>query len=223
MSANKRVLVSVSFYTVLFIVSVILFFNTKFTGNDAAGNGMASGLTFLFGLLGLFIVALILTVINAFSFKNISQYWIKLLFFIPLILPLSVLAAEYFQTGIPKEPSIKEQEHRLTIQIKTTEKLENPKLSFMSSKGSYNSKLTYKKTEGSFYIYEKSTVIVFESDRNFYISSNKIKTQRYYLEIPYEPKIIPYTDWKNLLGTESNINEPLKLEFRYTITKSNNQ
>ena len=66
MNANKTVVIGVILYVVLFIIMSISFVNTKFTGNDPAGNGMAKGLTFFYGLGILFIIAVILTIINAF-------------------------------------------------------------------------------------------------------------------------------------------------------------
>ncbi len=220
MSANKVVVVSVSLYVILFLVSAILFYNTKFTGNDAAGNGMASGLTFLYGLAILFIIALILTGVNAFFFKNISIQWVKVLFFVPLLLPLLAFSIEFFEIGRPRVPSIDEQAHRLTYQIRTTEKLDSPKLSFRSTKGSSTGKLTFKKKAGDFYLYEKSNAIFFESERKFYISSGSLISEEYHLDIPYEPEIVPYGNWEELIWEYGDLNEALKLEFRYSVTQS---
>lgn len=93
MSANKKIIVSVLSYVVLFCISGLIFAFSEFTGSDAAGNGMAQGLTLLYGAMGISILALVLTIINAFVFKHVTKFWIKFLFFVPLLtIPLLAFA-----------------------------------------------------------------------------------------------------------------------------------
>ncbi len=219
MSANKVVVVSVSLYIIVFLVSAIVFFNTKFTGSDAAGNGMASGLTFLYGLAVLFIIAVVLTGINAFFFKNISLPWVKVLFFVPLLLPLLAFSFEFFGTGRPEASPLDEEAYRLSYQIRATEELTSPRLSFVSSIGVSAEKITFKKKEGGFYIYGASNPLFFDDERSFYISSDYLTSEEYYLDIPYEPESIPFGNWEELIWVNGDLNETLKLEFRYSVTK----
>lgn len=219
MNANKTIVIGVLVYVVLFIILSITFVNTKFTGNDAAGNGMAKGLTFFYGLGILFVIAVILTIVNAFFLNRVTHLWIKFIFFVPVLLPLVIFSIEYFEIGRPNPPSITEQVHRLTIEIRTTKKLENPRVSFRSSKGGSHSKLNYKKTEDSFHFYENSNAIFYETGRLFYIRSAEFETPEYQLEIPYEPEIAPYTNWEIFFRTKSGPQDSIRLDFRYKITK----
>ncbi|MGW9684764.1 hypothetical protein [Flagellimonas sp. 2504JD1-5] len=93
MSANKRIIVSVSSYLILFCISGLIFTFSEFTGSDAAGNGMAQGLTLLYGAAGFSVLAVVLTILNAFIFKNVTKLWVKFLFFVPLlIIPIMAFA-----------------------------------------------------------------------------------------------------------------------------------
>lgn len=218
MNANKTIVIGVLVYVVLFIILSISFVNTKFTGNDAAGNGMAKGLTFFYGLGILFIIAVILTIINAFFLNKVTHLWIKFIFFIPVLLPLIIFSIEYFEIGRSGPPSIADQVHRLTIEIRTTKKLENPRFSFRSSKGGSHGKLNYKRAEDSFHFYENSNAIFYGTDRVFYVKSAEFETPEYQLEIPYEPEIAPFTDWVVFFKSKSGPQDPIRLEFRYKVT-----
>ncbi len=89
--ANKVIIITVSLYIILAISMYLKFLNMGFSGNDAAGNGMSKGLTFFYGLGILFLIAVILTIVNTYFFKDITSIWIKILFFIPIILPTFVI------------------------------------------------------------------------------------------------------------------------------------
>lgn len=218
MTATKIIIISVISYISLFSVAYLLFLNSKFTG-DAAGSGLAKGLTFLYGLGFLFLIAIILTIVHIYLFRGVTPLWVKLISFIPLLLPTFVLLIEYFGLGRPKDPPIEEQAYRLTIEIKTTTKLENATLLFRSSKGSSSSKLKPIREEQGVYFYEKSNLISYEEERKFYVYSNEFETTEHYLVIPYEPEVSPFTDWKVLRGMKSNNADSVMLEFRYKITK----
>ena len=219
MSADKTIIITVILYITLFIMMSVAFLNTKFTGNDAAGNGLAKGLTFFYGLGLLFIIAVIVTIINVFFLKNVTSQWIKFFFFVPILLPLLVFGVEYLEIGKSRPPSIEDQAHRLTIEIRTTKELKNALLSFRSSKGGASSKLKDKKIENSFYIYQDNKAIFYESGRKFYIRTDEFETPEYHFEIPYEPKISSFTNWKTLFEEKNDSQQNIKLEFRYKITK----
>ncbi len=218
MTTTKIIIVSVISYISLFSVAYLLFLNSKFTG-DAAGSGLAKGLTFLYGLGFLFLIAIILTVVHIYLFSGVTPLWVKLISFIPLLLPTFVLLIEFFGMGRSEYPSIEEQAHRLTIEIKSTTKLENATLLFRSSKGSSSSKLKPIREEQGVYFYERSNLISYEEGRKFYVYSNDFETTEHYLVITYEPEVSPFTDWKVLQGMKSNNVDSVILEFRYKITR----
>jgi hypothetical protein len=218
MSATRIIIISVVSYISLFSVAYLLFLNSKFTG-DAAGSGLAKGLTFLYGLGSLFLIAIILTAVHIYLFRGVTPLWVKLISFVPLLLSTFIILTEFLGLGRPNSPTIEEQAHRLTIEIKTATKLENATLSFRSSSGGSSSKLRPIGEENGFYIYEKSTAIYFEEDRKFYVYSNEFKTPEYYLVIPYEPEASPFTDWSVIYGINNNEIDSVMLEFRYKITK----
>ena len=90
MTPNKIIITSVALYIIILVIMSISYSNQQFSGNDAAGNGMSSGLAFFYGLAILFFIAIIITVINAFFFKGITSNWVKFLFFVPIALPLII-------------------------------------------------------------------------------------------------------------------------------------
>ncbi len=218
MTATKIIILGVISYTVLFLSACMLFGNLKFTRNDAAGNGLEKGLTFVYGLGVLFLLAIILTLINIYFFSNVTQLWVKCIAFIPLLLPTFIFFVEVFHVGKQKESTIEEQAHRLTIEIKTATKLENARLLFRASTGSSNSKLKLIK-EPSIYLYETSNAIFNQDDRSFYVYSDEFKTAEYLFDIPYKPEVIPFTDWQELRGIKTNGADSVMLEFRYKITE----
>ncbi len=222
MVANKTIIISVTLYVSLFIVAVFWFLNTNFSGSDAAGNGMNKSLVSFYGLGVLLLIAILLTIINIFQYKEISLLWVKVLFFLPLALPLATTGIIFFEIGQVKGPSTDEQAHRLTFEIRSTKQLENPSLAFKSTNGGASSTLRYTQMEGDYHFYEKSTIIYFENDRSFYIRSKQIKTKKHFLKIPYEPKVIPFTDWQLLLEMGKDSIKTPKLEFRYKIDKAKN-
>lgn len=219
MTSNKIIITSVIIYIIILIIMYIGFSNQQFTGSDAAGNGMAKGLTFFYGLGILLLIAVVLTIVNAFFFKGITSTWVKFLFFVPITLPLLILAVTFFEIGTPKQVSIEKQAHRLTFEIRTTESLKDGTFSFRSSKGGSHSKIRNEKVEGGLYVYENRNAIFYEDGRKFYIRSNGYETPEYYLEIPYKPGIVPFTNWEVLNGINNETQDTIKLEFRYKITK----
>jgi hypothetical protein len=219
MTPNKTIILSVIIYIILLIILVIIYHNTKFTGSDAAGNGMAKGLIFLYGLVFLFLAAIVVTIINAFFFSGITQQWIKFLFFVPIVLPSIIFAHEVLEIGKSRPPDIDKQAHRLSIEIRSTQKLENPSLAFRTSGGSSFGKLELTKSESDYFYYKVSRTIYYESERKFYIASDKVKTVEYFFDIPYKPEIIPFTEWYALSVSNDSIQDTISMEFRYQVTK----
>ncbi len=219
MASNKVIITSVIIYIAILVLMYVSYSNQQFTGSDAAGNGMAAGLTFFYGLGILFLIAVIFTIINAFFFKGITATWVKFLFFVPITLPVLLFLITFFEIGTPRQASIEKQAHRLTFEIRTKESLKDATFSFRSSKGGSHSKMKNEKVEDDFYIYENRNAIFYEDKRKFYISFNGYETPEQYLEIPYEPKIIPFTKWEVLHGIKGDTQDTIKLEFRYKITK----
>lgn len=219
MTSNKIIITSVVIYVIILIIMYIGFSNQQFTGSDAAGNGMAKGLTFFYGLGILLLIAVVLTIVNAFFFKGITSTWVKFLFFVPITLPLLILAVTFFEIGTSRQVSIEKQAHRLTFEIRTAESLKGGTFSFRSSKGGSHSKIRNEKVEGGLYAYENRNAIFYEDERKFYIRSNGYETPEHYLEIPYKPQIVPFTNWEVLHGIHTDTQDTIKLEFRYKITK----
>jgi hypothetical protein len=217
MTPTKIIAVSVISYVALFSVAYILFLNTRFTG-DAAGSGMAKGLTLMFGLGLLFLLAIILTIVHIYFFEGTPR-WVKLIAFVPILLPTYFFLTDFLEVGRPRDPSVERQAYRLTIEIKSATNLDNATLTYRSTSGSSSGKLTPTREEGGFYFYEKRNAFYFyEDDRKFYVHSSDFRTEEFYLVTPYEPEVIPFSDWKVVNEMKSNGVDSVKFEFRYKIT-----
>jgi hypothetical protein len=219
MTANIIIVISVVLYVILLLVMYKAFSNRQFTGSDAAGNGMAKGLTFFYGLGVLFLIALVLTIVNAFFFNDISFTWIKFLFFAPILLPLLIFTITSMEIGRPKRTSIEKQIRTLTFEIRTKVKLKNPAFSLSTSEGRSHGKLNNKKIENSFYVYENEKFIFYGNKRMIYVKSDGYEKTEFNLQIPYKPKVIPFTKWETAFGINKDTQATIKLEFRYKITK----
>ncbi len=88
MSANIGIVSSTLMYILLAVVMYMLYKKKKFNGNEIAGNAMAKGLTFIYGLGILLLIAIVLTIIYAFFLSNVTLLWIKFLSFVPISIPL---------------------------------------------------------------------------------------------------------------------------------------
>ena len=216
MNVTKIVVLNVLLYVALFIIMYFVSLNTEHMGGDAAGNALSKGYSQLFYLLISFAIAIILTKKNIFLLRNNVFGWVKLVCFIPPLLPLSFFSVIFFEIG-RSSTSIEKQVHKLTFEIRSSQKLKNAGFAFRSSGGGSFSKLKSPKKEDNFYIYKNSNAIFYESGRKFHISSDDFETPKYYLNIPYEPEPIPFTEWELLYDSL----EIIKLEFRYKITKTN--
>ncbi|MEX6625689.1 hypothetical protein [Tenacibaculum salmonis] len=95
------IIISVIFYSIVVLIALKKYANMPFSGNEAAGNAIAKGLTFFYGLGIIFLIAVFLTIINAFFYKGISNNWIKFLFFIPIGFPLLILTLMFFNVRLP--------------------------------------------------------------------------------------------------------------------------
>lgn len=222
MTSKIIIITSVTLYTIIFAALCISYSNKQFTGSDIAGNGMAKGLTFIYGLGILLLIAIVVTIINAFFYKGITDTWIKFLFFVPISLPLSILTFTFLEIGRPRQPSIEEQSHKLTFEIRTKEKLDDLSFSLRTSNSGSHSSLNNRKEETNFYVYTFGNAIFYERSRMFSMRWGEYKTPEYDLEIPYKPQIIPFTNWESLNGINEDTKDTVKLEFRYKISKSVN-
>jgi hypothetical protein len=91
-NVNKGIIVSVALYAFLMVAMIVFYLNIDFgRGNDAAGQGMARGLTLLYGIGILFFVGLVQTIVNCMFFKKITCPWIKILAFVPIFLPVAAI------------------------------------------------------------------------------------------------------------------------------------
>ncbi len=220
MQANKVIITTVLIYITAFVVAAISYSNTKFTGSDAAGNGMAKGLTLFYGIGIFFIVALVLTVINGFFFKGIHTGWIKILFFVPIALPTCVFLFYFFEIGRPRQVPIEKQAHRLSFELRSTLDLGAATFGFRSSGGGSGSRLKIDRTENGLFFYKSNKAIFYEMDRKFSVHSDEFETEDFMLsDIPYQPEVIPYTEWQTIVGVRKDIQDTIKIDFRYKITK----
>ena len=219
MNANKFIIASTIVYLIILVIMAVSYSNMKFTGSDAAGNGMAKGLTFFYGLGLLFLIAIVITIINAFVFKNITLVWVKFLCALPLALPLLIFGYTVLEIGRPREDSLEKQAHRISFEFRTVNRLENPRFSFRSSGGGLGSKIGNEEKEGNFYVYKSSTVIYYEINRRFSISCDAFKSDKLDLDLPYKPLITPFTPWKTLPILEHHSQDTAKIEFRYQVSK----
>jgi presenilin-like A22 family membrane protease len=89
MNPTKVIVISVIAYIALFFIAYFLFQNTRFSG-DAAGSGLAKGLTFLYGLAFLFLLAVIVTIVLLVLYRSVTPFGVKLMAFIPIFLPLFI-------------------------------------------------------------------------------------------------------------------------------------
>lgn len=210
----------VTLYATLFVAMAISYSKKKFTGSDAAGNGMAKGLTFFYGLGILFLIAVVLTIINAFFFKDINATWVKFLFFVPISLPVLIFTFTFLEIGIPRQASIKKQTHKLTIEVRTKEKLEDVSFSLRTSSSGSHCRVNNGKEEAGFYVHTFGSAIFYETYRVFSMRWTGYKTLKYELEIPYKPQIIPFTNWETLSGINEATKDTIKLEVRYKISKN---
>ncbi|HEY3429649.1 MAG TPA: hypothetical protein VGK39_03160 [Cyclobacteriaceae bacterium] len=217
MTATKIIIASVISYVTIFSIAYFLFLNTTFTG-DAAGSGLAKGLTFLFGVGFLFLLAVILTIVHIYLFRGVTPVWVKLISFIPIVLPTLLFLTGYLGLGKSTEPVIEEQAHRLTIEIKSNAPLENATLRFRTSRGGSSSKLKTVQEVGGVYFYQTNHAIFYEEDRKLSVYSDDFKTPEYYLVMPYEPEPLPFTDWKVLDAMKRNDTDSVIIEFRYTVS-----
>ena len=80
MVPNKIIITSVVIYIILLIIMQMDFFSEQFINDDAAGRGMAKGLGVFYRLLILFTIAIIITIVNAFFFRDVTNIWVKLFF-----------------------------------------------------------------------------------------------------------------------------------------------
>jgi len=191
----------------------------KNTGSDAAGNGMAKGLTFFYGLGIFFIIAVFLTGISIFLFSSLTIMWLKYIAFVPILMPVLTFLYTMLEIGRPRQVNIEDQCHTLTFEIRTSDPLRNGVFGFRSSGGGSGSKLNKENSESEHNFYKSSNAIFYETSRMFQISSADFETAYHTLDIPYKPVVSPFTDWTTIVDFEQNDNSKIELEFRYKVSK----
>ena len=216
MNANKIIIISAVVYVVLFVITYLTVINSKFSGGDAAGNALSSGYAYLLGFGILFILAIIFTIINIWFFSQVSSLWIKLLAFIPILLPVIVFSVDYFGIGNNERDDI-DLNFKLTLEIRSSEKIDSAAITYKSSKGGYSRKLNFNKSEDNFYYDELTFTLGDEEDRRFIINAPNIEIQKNYFRFEYFGGILDYTDWMPLKPIEPN--DSLRIEFRYKFGK----
>ena len=220
MNASKTVIISVLVYAVLFAILYFTFINSKFTGGDAAGNAMSKGYTYILGLGGSFIIAIILTGINFWLMRNGSPLWIKALALVPILLPMIVIGADYFAIGNREQGDDMERNLRLTVEIRSSEKIDSARLIYKSSMGGYSRKMVFIEGANNFYYDEQPFTVSYEVDGRFKIKSGNFETEEYYFDLEDAPDPLEYSGFipLNLIGT--NYSDSLKIEFRYMVDKA---
>lgn len=221
MNASKTVIISVLVYVVLFAIMYFTFINSKFTGGDAAGNALSKGLTYFLGLGVSFIIAIILTIVNMWLIRNGSSFWISALAFVPLLLPLIVFSVDNFAIGNPEQRDDMERNLRLTLEIRSSEKIDSAMLTYKTSEGGYSRKMVFVQDADNFYYDELPFTLSYETDRKFKIRSGNFETEEYYFDLGDAPEPFDYSDWIPLNLTGTHYADSLKIDFRYRIIKTN--
>ncbi len=219
MGADIFIVLSVVIYVVSFVRAAILYKNKKFTGSDAAGNGMAKGMTFFYGLGIFFIGAIVLTGISIFLFSSLTILWLKYVAFVPILMPVLTFLYTMLEIGRPRQVSIEDQCHTLTFEIRTSGALRNGIFGFKSSGGGSGSRLNKENSEPEYNLYKSSNAIFYETGRKFQISSDDFETTYHTLDIPHKPVVSPFTDWTTIVDFERNDNSNIDLQFRYKVSK----
>ena len=217
MFANKLVLLSSLLYIVVFIYLAYSHSNTSFNTSDAAGNAMAKGLGLVYGLVILFVIALVLTIINAFYFGEVTSLIIKILFFVPILMPTSVLIMTVMEVGRPTPVSIDKQRHRISFEIRTKRKLSEATLGFRGTYGRSKRAIKFKEEKDGYYYYVSSAYTYHEYNREYFIRSGEIETENNKLDLPYIPVETPLTDWVKVVAQKA-VTDSFIFEVRYKIT-----
>jgi len=163
MGTDIFVVLSVAIYVMSFLSAAILFSNKKFTGSDAAGNGMAKGMTFFYGLAIFFIGAIVLAGTSMFLFSSLTIMWLKYVAFVPILMSVLTLLYTMLEIGRPRQVSIEDQCHTLTFEIRTSGTLRNGVFGFRSSGGGSSSRLNEENSESEYNLYKSSNAIFYET------------------------------------------------------------
>jgi len=218
MNSHKTILITTAIYVLIFVITIVGYSQKDYTGSDPAGNAMSAGITtmLIFGIL--FLLAVIITIFNAFSFKSITSNWVKLAFFTPIALPFLTVFFLALLDG-NRDTSVKKQAHRLTLEIRSNQLLPEPYISFRTSNGSSGGSLKLDRDNAPWFIYKSTHSILYQTERKFQISYDTISTQIFYTKIAYKPTPAPFTNWENLPLDTATDNDSLIMQVRYKVEK----
>ncbi len=220
MNASKKVTISVLVYVVLFAIMYFTLINSKSVGGDAAGNALSNGLVYLLGLGVSFIIAIIFTIINVRLIRSGSSSWIHAFVFVPILLPLLIYSVDNFAIDNPEQSDNMELNLQLTLEIRSSEKIDSALLTYISSEVEYSRQLIFIQDADNLYYDELPFTLDYETDRKFIIRSGNFETKEYYFELGDALEPFDYSDWIPLNPTGINYSDSLKIEFRYKAVKT---
>ena len=219
MTATKKIIFSTIIYVLIFISAIIYFVTLSFTGSDAAGNGLARGLTAIYGLVILFVIAIVFVIYNLVISRKARNMGLGVFSFIPIIFPLLILVFEYVGAFVNREDSIEEQSHTFLIEYKSTIQTEQARFSMRTDRGSSSIRVTPEKINDSIFIYSASGGLLYERNRKFQIGINDFESSNFELPIDYKPLIVSFSPWEDLALINSDIQDTIYVSYRYKVEK----
>ena len=205
-STDKFVVVSGVLFVILFVGFFIL------TPTQTVGESVG----FAYFYIIFFITALSLLIKNLVSKERITTKWIKYFAFFSVCLTIS--PPLYLIVFAAFEPSVDEQCHKVTFELKSSELLRNGQSSFNTSSGSSEGPLSKPRKEENNYIYDISVLTFKERKRSLVIEADNCNAV-FLFDIPDMPKPQPFSKWK--APVRFNTSHPyVRLQLRYKIIKN---
>ena len=217
MPTNKAIIISVIAYVVLFASGVIYYMTMKVTG-DAAGKGLEKGYAFIFGTGVLLLIGVTLTIVCLFFFSKVTVGWIKFVAFVPVILPLLVIASEFIDLN-KKLPPEDVQRHIVVIDVRSVNRLDNFKIKFRSGRVSSVDNLEFLGDSEGHYYYQKTGSVYYQHHPMFTLYRDNMSIGEVSLDIPEEPAVAPYTEWQAYPVEKAELQDSVQIEFRFKVTK----
>lgn len=219
MSATRKVIISNVIYTVIFIGVAFYLSAMRFTRNDAPGNGMAAGLTFLYTFFLLAVLATILVIYNLVISRKVKRLGLTLFSFFPLVAPVVVFGYSFLGIGSPREASIEEQSHKFSIECVTRSEIPFVYFSMRSSSGGGSSRMQPDQLNDTTFIYKASSAIFYEVNRRFQLKWDNYESTPFELPIAYKPKKTPFTPWQKLMAIDTLKRDTVFFDYRYKVEK----